>query len=412
MPRTAVPASTMGASNIGTVGAQKAPTVSTVEGFAAFVESAQGWLPQKRGPLPTPASPPQDQPVLARGRTLTGQGPQPAARSQNDGNQETIDLSAPQAPTVAPLPAMPEPSKVTAKQTTSPQASHVAQDSGENAVKPPDSTQAAMPIPIVSSPIVPPAITSPPISDGLATQQAVGAVAEGRKGQSDGSSASVDETLNLAPVAALQPASDPLPSPSLTNASAPIAVARALEKVVMDKPDMPAVASPDNAWSQDAGVVPAPTPTQTAATSQTVVQAGAAPTISANAAIAEANRAVALRVSRAINSGEDTLTIELHPAELGHVAVHIAFHGSGVEVQMVVGRQETFQAFSQDRAALEQQFSQAGIDLGAGGLDLRYSQTPEPKQAYGSGSLQAEAGLSEAQASNIFSSDNLVNIVA
>ncbi len=180
----------------------------------------------------------------------------------------------------------------------------------------------------------------------------------------------------------------------------------------MDKPDMPAVASPDNAWSQDAGVVPAPTPTQTAATSQTVVQAGAAPTISANAAIAEANRAVALRVSRAINSGEDTLTIELHPAELGHVAVHIAFHGSGVEVQMVVGRQETFQAFSQDRAALEQQFSQAGIDLGAGGLDLRYSQTPEPKQAYGSGSLQAEAGLSEAQASNIFSSDNLVNIVA
>ncbi len=128
--------------------------------------------------------------------------------------------------------------------------------------------------------------------------------------------------------------------------------------------------------------------------------------------MAEANRAVALRVSRAIASGEDTLTIELHPAELGHVAVHLAFHDSGVQVQMVVGRQETFQAFSQDRAALEQQFSQAGIDLGAGGLDLRYSQTPEPRQAYASGSSSPEAGSSQAQTSNIFSSDNLVNIVA
>lgn len=135
---------------------------------------------------------------------------------------------------------------------------------------------------------------------------------------------------------------------------------------------------------------------------------------SANTAMADTNRAVALRVSRAIRSGEDTLTIELHPAELGHVAVHIAFHANGVDVQMFVGREETYKAFSQDRAALEQQFSQAGIDLGAGGLDLRHNPTPapEPKQTWTPASPEPSDGGGETEARTVFLGDNLVNIVA
>ena len=182
------------------------------------------------------------------------------------------------------------------------------------------------------------------------------------------------------------------------------------------KPDTIEIVPSDDSAPQMNGVTPnagpmqPPPPIQTDTTGQTIPAAPA----SAGGAMAEANRAVALRVSRAIRSGEDTLTIELHPAELGHVAVRIAFHGSGVDVQMVVGRQETFQAFSQDRAALEQQFSQAGIDLGAGGLDLRYSQTPtqEPKQAWGSGSHRSGDGLSETDTRTVLLGDNLVNIVA
>ncbi len=135
---------------------------------------------------------------------------------------------------------------------------------------------------------------------------------------------------------------------------------------------------------------------------------------SANTAMADANRAVALRVSRAIRSGEDTLTIELHPAELGHVAVHIAFHANGVDVQMLVGREETYRAFNQDRAALEQQFSQAGIDLGSGGLDLRHNRTSgsDAKQTWTPASPQQGDGSGEANMRAVFLGDNLVNIVA
>ncbi len=135
---------------------------------------------------------------------------------------------------------------------------------------------------------------------------------------------------------------------------------------------------------------------------------------SANTAMADANRAVALRISRAIRSGEDTLTIELHPAELGHVAVHIAFHANGVDVQMLVGREETYRAFNQDRAALEQQFSQAGIDLGSGGLDLRHNRTSgsDAKQTWTPASPQQGDGSGEANMRAVFLGDNLVNIVA
>ena len=37
---------------------------------------------------------------------------------------------------------------------------------------------------------------------------------------------------------------------------------------------------------------------------------------------------------------------------------------------MTLDRRETYDAFTRDRASLEQQFSKAGIDLGSGGLNF------------------------------------------
>ncbi len=88
----------------------------------------------------------------------------------------------------------------------------------------------------------------------------------------------------------------------------------------------------------------------------------------------EAGAPVAMRIARAVQDGDRILTMELHPAELGRVEVRLSFHADGVGVQMTLDRPETFEAFSRNRAGLEQQLAQSGIDLGGGGLDLRLGQ--------------------------------------
>jgi flagellar hook-length control protein FliK len=93
--------------------------------------------------------------------------------------------------------------------------------------------------------------------------------------------------------------------------------------------------------------------------------------------IAEANHTIALRIGHALRTGESAITVDLHPAELGHVSVRLAFQNDGVDLRMVVARHETYQALTQDRPALEQELRNAGINLDSGGLDLRFGQSPD-----------------------------------
>ncbi len=255
-----------------------------------------------------------------------------------------------------------------------------------------------------------------PATDAPLVVQAAGQITDGRTGALSADDSSAPESAQVAAPA------DPLLATGYQLPTQPPAIAltpsgdSSSSKAGAGKADTIEIVSSDDSASSINGVTPSAGPMQPppAMQTETIPQSIPAVPASASGAMAEANRAVALRISRAIRSGEDTLTIELHPAELGHVAVRLAFHGNSVDVQMLVGRQETFQAFSQDRAALEQQFSQAGIDLGAGGLDLRYSQTPtqEQKQAWATGSHRSGDGPSETDTRTVLLGDNLVNIVA
>lgn len=164
----------------------------------------------------------------------------------------------------------------------------------------------------------------------------------------------------------------------------------------------------------------AATPQTNGVAPTSVVAGGADPATAAPyAVLADAGTTVGsmgLRIARAMHDGTQTFSIELHPAELGRVDVRLSFHAEGVGVQMTVDRQETYAAFHRDRAALEQQLAQAGINLGSGGLDLRYgaqSRQPLPQQVASTFRAAASADvLPGAAQSYAMSSDSLVDIIA
>jgi flagellar hook-length control protein FliK len=98
-----------------------------------------------------------------------------------------------------------------------------------------------------------------------------------------------------------------------------------------------------------------------------------------------AGEQVAIHIAKALQDGSKTITVELHPAELGRVEIRLSFQSDGLSVQMTVDRQETFDSFSRDRGGLEQQLGQAGVDLGSGGLDLRLGQQSDQSNSDTSG---------------------------
>lgn len=81
---------------------------------------------------------------------------------------------------------------------------------------------------------------------------------------------------------------------------------------------------------------------------------------------------VAVRVSRAMVEGARSVTVEMRPEALGRVEVKLDFRAdNSVGVQMTLDQKDTYEAFRDNRAALEQQLAQAGVQLG-GNLDLRF----------------------------------------
>ncbi len=133
-------------------------------------------------------------------------------------------------------------------------------------------------------------------------------------------------------------------------------------------------------------------------------------------AAAEVTATVAARIGRAVQDGTHVLTMQLHPAELGRVEVRLSFHDSGVGVQMTLDRAETFDSFSRNRGAMEQHLANSGINLGTGGLDLRFGQqpdrSPQPFAPAVRIALPADAQPSNQPISSLSAHDGLIDILA
>jgi hypothetical protein len=172
------------------------------------------------------------------------------------------------------------------------------------------------------------------------------------------------------------------PLPQVAIATAPPVLPAAA--TTPSQSDMPAGPGPTHAAlpatdlaAAFAGVSVVPAPATT--TAQEAAPALAAAPLPPRLAT-EAGQQVALRVANAVAGGMDRVSVDLRPPALGRVEVSLTFREGTVQVVVASERVATYEAFRQDRAQLEHQLAQAGIDLGGGALDLRHGSLPRERE--------------------------------
>jgi flagellar hook-length control protein FliK len=289
----------------------------------------------------------------------------------------------------------------------------------------PASAPVASELPVETPPAAPPLAAIPimPVQDASTAVVAAAAIApvaprpaEAKHGESANTSAQRPEgptdpsiPLPLQPVDSSDPAplamswKDAVSATRDTEAKSPIAavVAAAAEA---DRPSTPPpvlsfeVQRPAEAFRPVAATV-------------------AAPLVLRPHQMAEAGQQVVLRASQAATEGVETISVDLRPPELGRVELRLTFRDGAVQVSMTAERVETYEAFRHDRANLEQQMQQAGIQLGSGGLDLQHGRLPpregEPERRIAqTAELVGEDGGDDALAPLRPRSDSLIDLIA
>ncbi|MCI0754798.1 flagellar hook-length control protein FliK [Teichococcus vastitatis] len=135
---------------------------------------------------------------------------------------------------------------------------------------------------------------------------------------------------------------------------------------------------------------------------------------------AEAAPQLVMRVAQAQKDGVDRISVDLRPPELGRVELQMTFRDGMVHVVMRAEQPETFEALRQERHHLEQQMADAGLQLGAGGLDLQQGRLPQPEpeaESRRQGPVFASEGETAAEETSSAgprppASDSLIDIIA
>lgn len=89
---------------------------------------------------------------------------------------------------------------------------------------------------------------------------------------------------------------------------------------------------------------------------------------------------VHVAVKQAASDGLEKITIQLDPADLGRVEVHMTTNREGVtQISFLVDKAETFDGLSRDARSLERSLQESGIKADAGSMQFNLRQQPQPQ---------------------------------
>lgn len=104
---------------------------------------------------------------------------------------------------------------------------------------------------------------------------------------------------------------------------------------------------------------------------------------------------IALQMHRAVGGGKDRLTIQLHPAELGHLEIKLELGRDGpVRAVLAADKPETLELLQRDVRGLERALQNAGLQTDGNSIafDLRGGGQQRPGQGFGQAAPETAQG--------------------
>jgi flagellar hook-length control protein FliK len=112
---------------------------------------------------------------------------------------------------------------------------------------------------------------------------------------------------------------------------------------------------------------------------------------------------IKVQLSKSLKDGADTLSVQLHPEDLGRVEVKLEMQNGQVKATVTADRPETLQMLKNDSSSLQQSLNNAGLNTDANSLSfhLRGEQQQQQRQASENGSGGFSNGRNEAPEDDI-----------
>ncbi|WP_022727350.1 flagellar hook-length control protein FliK [Fodinicurvata sediminis] len=102
---------------------------------------------------------------------------------------------------------------------------------------------------------------------------------------------------------------------------------------------------------------------------------------------------IAMKIHKAVAGGNDRISVQLHPAELGRVDVKMEFGQDGLlRASITAERPETLDMLQRDARALERALSDAGVKTDSGSLNFNTRDTAGQQQAFDQGRSDTASG--------------------
>ncbi len=160
-------------------------------------------------------------------------------------------------------------------------------------------------------------------------------------------------------------------------------------KAVTGATAMPPSGIPTSAPTAEPAPVPLANPALQGAAPLSAASSAPAPEVTtgrAGAAASEQSEILAIRIQKAVQAGQDRISLRLHPAELGRIDVQLEFADDGrLRAAILAERGEALDLLQRDARVLERALQEAGLktDSGSFTFDLRDQSAHEKHQSRG-----------------------------